>query len=730
MKHLRIMLYPATLLLFVSCAQDEHDTVTQQAALIFDQRNTYQSSTLTINNLGLNIDTRIPSQLATLSTGTAYLKADKIIKFQNGTCILTEETADGSAQLTSPTRLATAHHNISNAANSKFVIHFDGTNEDSNEGKWIWDQDGNDGTEENPLLANRLWQLGLDYWAENTKTHRTTTRAKLRQWKATLDLEGVDKNNQSIASQPFIDSNNRRDIAFLKATELSSQIDFNQGTETKNTKEGFLTTGLFQINQPGMFFNQVEASSWTENVHKSTVQDLTNQVEKKTPLQLLSAPAWLDQTGSLSSWHNALGTLRGATNNPAPAAQNCSEFHICSAAAQPPVLANYQNCIRTSLDSIPGSSGGAMLMSWPYYSEADSKYLRYLNARRAYGVVNGNTAEGTDNWSNVAQTAQGVPQGHFTSITVGDQDYERWGKRTTTHANDQNLFEPVPLQPATDGLPTCEVFSQDQPCAYSIPQSNDAWEQPEQGAPLTSFERDEDADKETEIETETRRYTCNYNFYYGDKLMNHKFRHKAGMVVGLIGTSTHTYYNEEAAVASLGIICAPWSSQSWSDNWNWLLKFLRVRTEGGDARQNSVWQPVLRLALPFMIEQRQERESEPAYLRPMSMKMCPPNYMLKGVRLLHSEKTLRGISHLLCENMAGDKHEAPMRPESSGWNYLIKNKLFSLEQRIGDTIRPQGDSKELSCPEGQIVGGIQLTKPSPSEVKHFWLECMPKPAAP
>ena len=444
----------------------------------------------------------------------------------------------------------------------------------------------------------------------------------------------------------------------------------------------------------------------------------------------------------------------GATDD-ASSRSHCAQKNFCPTANAPSEASNYTNCIKTSLDSVESSSGGALLMGPPAYWESEDLYYRPDRIRYAYGVLNGSetSLSNPDGWNSnsIETTNNGAPGDYYTSVTLGDVNYVRWGRRTITHEDisTPNLFEPAPDQPVTDGTPPCHPI-EGQGCFFSTPAYNGVWGTPESGAPVAGFPNSDDLDSSPgapntgasgnrpERGKRTVRLLCDYGHYNGVRILKQKFRTQAGMAIGIIGTSTTEFPDDSSRVADLGIICAPWSTASWTDNWNWLLRHMRSRWDGQpNTRENSVWQPILRLALPFMTEWRREHSGAERYVRPGSMKTCPPNYVLYGLGVHHRDGQLVGVNRLLCRNNLGGTHVAMVSPvikspsDSIRWqSYKFADREFHLSQRIGAESGLGHTYNEIVCGNGQLVGGIQINESSDDVVNELHLECVGAPALP
>ena len=161
--------------------------------------------------------------------------------------------------------------------------------------------------------------------------------------------------------------------------------------------------------------------------------------------------------------------------------------------------------------------------------------------------------------------------------------------------------------------------------------------------------------------------------------------------------------------------------------------------ESDNVIANTIYQPVLRWALPFLSEKRKDSDSQEPYIRPMSMKMCPPNYFLHGLEVNYKDTgdarhELYGVNQLICINQNDDILYTPLKPHEDpstthAWTYKFHGRLFSVEQRIGQNVANQNGLKStpLTCNGNKIVAGFQYTKTEVGPIKDFWLECIDRP---
>jgi len=226
---------------FIGCSNNTSEEQTKTSNLIFDNRKTHQSRVLLDKAVQTSdpVTQRRYAQSAFLSTGNASLRIERYYDVKNNCDPNDKFERYGSAQLTSPNRLVTAHHVVSNLADDYVHVVFDGDYKSQpSRGWWADDADYQatvtdcttmDRCEENPLLANRLFQLGLDYWAVNgyplngsivASEHAQQTRPALRQWLALLDKEGLASGDD----QPFVTQDPQLDIYFLKVVRLKEAM--------------------------------------------------------------------------------------------------------------------------------------------------------------------------------------------------------------------------------------------------------------------------------------------------------------------------------------------------------------------------------------------------------------------------------------------------------------------------------------------------------------------------
>ena len=729
------------------------------------------------------------SQAALLSTGAALLHYEGILDPANGCALNAKGQFRGSAQLISPDRLSTADHNVINKPQEiKFGLSFDGGPEGG--GDWVADPDGTTFSE-NPLLANRLWQLGLENWATSfTSTgdvsEHFATRNSLRLWFAEVDTEGFNDAGNKITFQPFAGNGSPMDASILKVTALqapflwNAQYDGIPNVDPYNAKE-YVLSGEFDIDKPGIFFNQIKAKAFDSSLAVNgggSIIDLEDRSEQRTALQLLSSSTWF---GSTEPWETTpLACVSGVTDlnlgglNSAGTA--CVSSSVCATQDASPTIRAYSNCISTTLGVVGGTSGGSMMAAPIYDNGAGTQQFRSDTARHAYGLAQGFRLEQSNlpklhGWRDpqdaVPVQSGGLPTVFNHSImSLGDGHFEAWGTRSKSYGpflGPLNNFRPSPKEPETDGDILCtnqDVANGQAQCLFSRSVANNIWGTPPVNAAAVDYPTGPGTGDGSgsgpggsgapggakggggpkNWGSATIRILCDYNQYYGQELQGYR-RTQAGLMVGVLGTANAPRVEQgNSWVASLGPVCAPWSSASWSDNWYWLIQFLRRNYSEENASENASWIPELRIALPFLTEWRaQTADLTSKSIRPMSMKTCPPNYVVKGVGVFHENTLLVGLQKLICVNKHGSVRSVYLAPETLAANdpqvndagqfeYQIHGQSFPLAQHIGNPYPGAGDSEEIVCPPGEGVAGLHVTGHQQTRIEQLWLECSKLPA--
>ena len=232
-------------------------------------------------------------------------------------------------------------------------------------------------------------------------------------------------------------------------------------------------------------------------------------------------------------------------------------------------------------------------------------------------------------------------------------------------------------------------------------------------------------------------------------------------------------------LASIHVICAPWSSAQWSINWQDLVFWGKQRPDAGVLRHSldrSQSAPGSNLSrnLSAMFEVRtparfQDYEfvdpfpigTSPAgndLLTPPSFLMCPPGSAMNGVEVIHrcqvdaapcpvNQTVIRGVRRINCLELpydasAGsaefDRTTSPLFTED--YLYDHGDGRMQIEQRVGITdptgIQDVGClnggfgddcATELKCPPGEVIGGFRTDDTSTLATEAFQILCVPAP---
>jgi len=144
------------------------------------------------------------------------------------------------------------------------------------------------------------------------------------------------------------------------------------------------------------------------------------------------------------------------------------------------------------------------------------------------------------------------------------------------------------------------------------------------------------------------------------------------------------------------------------------------------------------------------RENADEQIRPPSMKMCPPNYYLWGLGVVHREadgqdqNVMVGIKELHCTKPTGpnerDELTVVAMPEKNGRRdemrydgYTMAGNPFSLAQHLGKPYAQNDEEVDLvSCnPIENAKGGqweaagTMKYRDKQGRIRKFWLGCVP-----
>lgn len=196
-----------------------------------------------------------------------------------------------------------------------------------------------------------------------------------------------------------------------------------------------------------------------------------------------------------------------------------------------------------------------------------------------------------------------------------------------------------------------------------------------------------------------------------------------------VSESAQDILDNGGGIGSFFGICAPYSSAAYTDNWRFLLMRgaqnpRELDTLGGpwgwgnfDEYQSRVYE---------------ERSVEgDVYVRPPSTRMCPPNYLLKGVNLSTLNQHYSGVQELICVKPESstldipDEIRLPLNGEDS--HYTLDGKAFGLSQYIGLPGSCGNGCSEAVCDEGLVVWGMETSHDNVGRLTKLGLLCQKSP---
>jgi hypothetical protein len=201
----------------------------------------------------------------------------------------------------------------------------------------------------------------------------------------------------------------------------------------------------------------------------------------------------------------------------------------------------------------------------------------------------------------------------------------------------------------------------------------------------------------------------------------------AGVTGGLLGIQRKPF------IGDLGLVCAPWSSWSWTNYWNGMGHVSHAVEDylfdyGGPQTRITKEKPFstslvsdsldhFELDLPIEVDETQRQ-------RPFQM--CPPAYHLAAINFsLSSRNEFLGVHSVECRSTynPSDVHSMSLVASSP-------NKSWSLSTWIGDP--HSSPNSTLSCSNGQgemTVSGLRVFRDSNSVIKGAQAYCTSVPAA-
>lgn len=650
-------------------------------------------------------------QVAMLNRATATLYLDKWTLESD---CQQSAVSRSSGSLVSDTRLLTAYHVPLGAIEPNYSVRFetvvggptggwapDGPNtttyayDDTLQHRW-------DGTEENPLLPNRLFILSLDKWA---KPSEVGVRDRLREnWQFVPDVfqpgeAGFATN--TVWNQGFIyetgPHHEGRDVALLRALPL--YLPPNSFDD--------LPSGTFAVDRPAVFFGHIRTNGrpdfdfgWVTLSHTNR---WPNDNSKFVPLVSLPGQIGIDDITTQSSRcmaHDTEGLLTALSQS------------------------------RSTHDSLVGSSGGTILVPWTVSEGAPA-----MRSLFGFGVLSGalltNRAPGT--WGDpVPDTLSGDDVVLFTAL--GESERANIDRDPSPSGDPSN-----PSPAITGNLPDCAEMVEDaqgQPYCKrweTVPSSSSVGILPP--PPHTVFEDGENATAQPG--QFARRVTCRTGALLPGAMIGvHGGLATAGQPTSALAS---TIIANGGGIGSMLAVCAPLSRVSYTDNW----RFLNLVGAQVDRHLDTLggeYGPLSFDAYMSRVYEERARPDEPtAYVRPPSTKMCPPNHLLRRVALVHNGSRYLGVSALVCtpatpppRGQLRRDQVVSLNPDRANDTFKLHGRPFSLTQMIGNpnekcTSLNPNHCVEIGCEIGEVMHGLETTHDPQGRLTHVDALCMVAP---
>ena len=592
-------------------------------------------------------------------------------------------------------------------------------------------------TEENPLLANRLVQLGLHEWARGTLAAK---RNQLREWKFKMDYRAMDSTastpnalhdseGQLDGKSPFLHWTRGdppewfrgRDAAILEACAPSDKSFWEEMRD--ESKPNYMPSGYFPVDAPGVFFNELRMIVGDPEPAPGFYPWAYDRSPEPTPVWGLHHNLW---PAAFGDYPTTLPLKRAPLiSNSGTATREELVYDGQPAVEDPNISCNhptwrayYDSALGVSLDGLAGSSGGIALV--PSAGETGIRpYL--LDGVGIISLANDPDPDCTlDSWCTTLNNAESASADTYIALSLNNQDIVDWSLRGDPGPRG-TVAEPSPEQrgkewPECKGLEDpaypggCFIFTS-LPPGGSNPNVRIVF--------IDEVELEKDSDHPPPTEEDIV-FVCDR-----PGLANNAETH-AGVAIGLLGASTTPSEQEESAIGSLALVCAPWSSYPYTSNWRFVTYLGELLSHEGGASPDTFVSKfsrsygLLSRGLGYMFERRCISPTcGTTLLRPPSMQLCPPNYVMEGVNFIVHNKQFVGVSALRCvstdKNGKRVEKRVPLNPDTlySGQfgDYEVAGEAFSLEQHIGRANLMTGDdSLSVSCPTGTVLGGLRVKR--------------------
>ena len=601
--------------------------------------------------------------------------------------------------------------------------------------------------EENPLLANRLYSLSLESWS-----HVSNRRTRQRLRSSWLFSIGSNKHVKRLNSTQY---EVIQDIGFLDACSLDNSI----------FEEKF-PTGTFNLQQPGIFFDYVNINNLgSGDLQKALNQEtplfgfyshyhpITPQNFSNTNIDNL-----VDMVTLIDGPRGMVGSDPSTENDNVSKVQKVPFIYkvdvekTCESFSDAPEKYTYlpQYGLITNIDTLKGASGGNIVIK----SGGLGEDFIFDGFFQSMGLILGHRiAEKEPNPTGQANLwGPGIPMEHdyddysppinrdyATLVGLFDTYSKITSKIDSYHIDPLNLI-PTLSKKIIGGrlieetLPPCKQEIKKGVCREfnGILEKNILGDAPldaptlfvnpvydEDGLP-TDLSLSNEPGKSSgpllpPIDPTGYTFTCDSWYFAGNKTETQGVG--PGVAIGFVGSKSFLgeypllrdrLGGNSPVLGSLKMICTPWSSVPFVYNWQFL--FWMGRSSSWDKMRSINNGPMdfLSRGLTSSFEVREILPESPPFpssiIRPVSMKTCPPNYLMQGFNVIYNDnpRYIIGIESLIClsthiipKTVTVCLDPSNIELSSNGcqrsdlqWNnaeqfYTLNGRRFSLSQEIG-----------------------------------------------
>lgn len=795
-----VILTSVTNLILTGCLNkdgDVEDEKSFESRMIVNRLNTIHGGIAHSNALSAsgNAEKILTYKRMMLSESSTNIESTALTATDCDDHIFTFNSGPGSGTLTSTSRITTAHHVAGTSV--RYTDYNDTVQHVNDHHKITFGSADNTAQlnnaagrqKENPLLAKRLFALGLDNWA---KQSQKGVRSKLRWWSFILDEEGQSQNFVALEDPTATPPKYRGpDFVVLKTKDDSHPLS--QPITTPSDTNNTLQSGLFDFNTPGAFFTTAPLSPFngsTELCPSNNLTKLYSSMFTQFPDNELTYRLPVTGDGN----HDAVGRR-----------SVCLSQNQCQGSTNPVTLntsgslinVTYTDCMYTTLDAIGGCSGGGILSrSCTYLGDGQydpsSPIFEKIEQKGVVSFVYNKNSSETGRWSD--SPTHSYPEGGnadlatkdgYSSITLFNEEMSNWASRDQNYHVDGDPFNPLPSQPSDDGCPgsestdgfTCRVtIAPSESTGYASPGDTFTYDiNKRRHANGSSNPNQTDGDPNIEgagsIWEMFNHFEDNLNsvgFEFipcfdplapegsiaPDEISSRTWNMNFSGIQGFIGSTNNSALdpsNNELRVDALTPICVPWSSSPWVSNWSWTRAYSGMHGDviGFDTAVSVIGHSGLgngfKVIKSFLFGLAEEREST---IHPPSMKTCPPNYYMSGVKYLktspeHNAGEVVGITDLICRAHAKPYKDAggsfpkvltvPLKASSSHDGYKFSSGTsdldYDISARIGlnENATWTHEATDECDDRGMAVAYVLQRTPTSGNISYFHLYCAAAP---